>query len=192
MHYSPRARLIFVIRNSFFLFWVILFCLSASVQAQKATDATKSINSQWLNSKPVAQWIWSKSPSTNQKLWFRRSFDLDSKPKFATLYATCDNQMAMWINGRKVGASSAWESPLKLNVAPFLVKGKNVIAIEGANEGGVAGIVLKLGVTKYGNGGQPSKLKSLATIVSDVASWKFSEEKIPAWETVGFNDSAWK
>ena len=192
MYYSPRARLIFRIRNSFFLFWVVLFCLSASVQAQKATDASKSINSQWLNSKPVAQWIWSKSPSTNQKLWFRRSFDLDSTPKFATLYATCDNQMAMWINGKKVGVSSAWESPLKLNVAPFLVKGKNVIAIEGTNEGGVAGIVLKLDVKQDGKGGQPAKLKALATVVSDVVSWKYSEEKVPSWETVDFNDAAWK
>ena len=192
MHYSPRARLIFQIRNSFFLVWVVLFCLSASVQAQKATDASKEINSKWLNSKPVAQWIWSKSPSANQKLWFRSSFDLDSSEvKSATLYATCDNRMTMWINGKKVGASDAWETPLKLNVDPFLVEGKNVIAIEGANEGGVAGIVLKLGVTQYNSGGQPAKLKFLP-VVSDVESWKFSDEKVPDWEAVDFDDSAWK
>ena len=193
MHYSPKALLILPIRNSISLLFVCLFCLATSVHAQKATDASKSINAQWLNSKPKAQWIWSKSPTTNQKLWFRTSFDLDSaEVKSATLYATCDNQMTMWMNGKKVGASDAWETPLKLNVNPFLVKGKNVIAIEGANEGGVAGIVLKLDVTQYGKGGQPAKLKALATIVSDVASWKFSEEKVPDWEAIDFDDSAWK
>ena len=99
--------------------------------------------------------------------------------------------MVMWINGKKVGASSAWETPLKLNVAPFLVKGKNVIAIEGVNEGGVAGVVLKLGVTQSSEDGGPAQSDTL-TIVSDTASWKFSEEKIPSWETVAFDDSAWK
>lgn len=190
MHYSPKALLNLPIQNSISLLLVGLFCFSTSVHAQKATDASKSINSEWLNSKPKAQWIWSKSPLADQKLWFRTSFDLASTTKSATLYATCDNRMAMWINGKKVGASGAWEKPLKLNVAPFLVKGKNVIAIEGANEGGVAGIVLKLGVTQYGKGGQPVKLNTLA-IVSDVASWKISEEKVPSWEAVDFNDSAW-
>ena len=97
----------------------------------------------------------------------------------------------MWINGKKVGASDAWETPLKLNVAPFLVKGKNVIAIEGANAGGVAGVVLKLGVTQYNSGGQPAKLKFFS-VVSDVESWKFSEEKVPDWEAVDFDDSAWR
>ena len=191
MHYSPKALLICQIRNMVALLLVFLYCLATPAQAQKATDASKSITSKWLNSKPKAQWIWSKSPSSNQKLWFRSSFELGSAPKSATVYATCDNQMAMWINGKRVGASSAWETPLKLNVAPFLVKGKNVIAIEGANEGGVAGIVFKLGISQLSKGGKPAQSDTL-TIVSDVASWKFSEEKLPLWETAAFDDSQWK
>ena len=40
-------------------------------------------------------------------------------------------------------------------------------------------------------GGKPAQSDTL-TIVSDVASWKFSEEKLPLWETAAFDDSQWK
>lgn len=137
----------------------------------------------WLTAAPVAKWIWSQASPDNQKLDLRKSFDLAGKVKAARLYATCDNHMKLSINGKAVDASDAWEKPVELNVTKSLVSGKNVIAVEGRNDGGVAAFVLKL-VIEMEDGKKTS-------IVTD-QSWKIHDPGTKGWEQVAFDDSSWQ
>lgn len=138
--------------------------------------------SAWLTSEPVAKWIWTQKSSNGQRLWFRKSFDLKGKPKSANLYATCDNKLKLWINGRLAGTSRDWPYPIQKDVAGLLKAGKNVIAAEGQNDGGVAALVVNLSI-KQSNG-------NAMKVVTD-RSWKLAEAASKGWEKPGFDDSKW-
>lgn len=64
-------------------------------------------------------WIWSRprnQAEANEEVLFRKSVILESEIKAATLWASCDNAMSVWINGREVAKSDAWQTPVKLGV----------------------------------------------------------------------------
>lgn len=139
--------------------------------------------SDWIAAKPEATWIWSTNTSNGQKLHFRKSFALKSKVKSATLYATCDNHLNLFINGNSVGTAPDWMKPIdKKSVKKFLTTGQNSIAAECSNEGGVAAFVFKM-VVKLEDG-------SSVTIVSD-DSWKIADTATGDWKATHFDDSAW-
>jgi putative heme-binding domain-containing protein len=123
----------------------------------------------------VQDWIWSSgSPKDGEVVHFLKAFDLPAKPDKAPLAASCDNKMEVWINGASVGSSDDWQRPLKVDVAARLVAGRNVVAVRAENEGGAAGLVLKLD-----------------TLRSD-ASWLWSAEAPKGWEKPGFDPKGWK
>jgi len=107
---------------------------------------------QTLKAEPM--WIWKSGKIKTEKAQFRKTFNLDSVPKKASLQATCDNGFMLIINGQRAENSSRWEVPAKSNVAKFLKKGKNTIDVRAHNEGSMAGFIFEL------------KMKGL-TIVSD-------------------------
>ncbi len=121
------------------------------------------------------EWIWSSTaPRDGEVVHFRKAFDLAAKPAKASLAASCDNALEVWINGRRVGDSRDWQQPLRVDVAAHLVAGRNVVAVRAENEGGAAGLVLKLD-----------------TLRSD-ASWLCSAEAPKGWEQPGFDAQGWK
>lgn len=130
------------------------------------------------------QWIWSSSKAgDNEQVWVRKSFDLPAENKGARLLVSCDNNCETWINGQPAGRSGEWASPAKVNAGKFLKAGRNVIAIRGGNEGGMAALVARLDPTP--KGGQP--------IVESGADWKITNQNPGAgWEKAEFNDSTWK
>jgi putative heme-binding domain-containing protein len=89
-------------------------------------------------------WIWKKGKINTEKAQFKKSFSLKSVPKKALIRATCDNEMTLVINGKKVEKSNAWEKPISLNVAKYLKKGTNQIVVHAFNEGNMAGFVFDL------------------------------------------------
>lgn len=136
----------------------------------------------WLRRGTQAEWIWTPESKNNQKLWFRKTFELSAKPKYARVYATCDNHAVLKINGKNVGTAKDWMFPLEKDVKGLLVAGQNVITAECRNAGGVAAFVLKL----------DTELEDAteAAIVTD-KSWRMSSQVAPGWERQGFDDSAW-
>ena len=90
-----------------------------------------------------ARWIWS-----DQYFWdlhngfaqFRKSFELPRVPKKAPLFITADQHYHLYINGRFVcrgparGFQSHWPYD-EIDVAAYLVAGRNVIAVRGYNAG---------------------------------------------------------
>lgn len=166
--------------------------LLSSIQTESASETPNDTNanasagdddkSDWLVTKPEANWIWSKNTSTGQKLNFRKTFPLKSKVKSATVYATCDNHLNLFINGKPVGTAPDWMQPIDADVTKLLTTGRNSIAAECKNQGGVAAFVFKMTVELEDG--------SSVTIVSD-DSWKMAETATGNWKATNFDDSAW-
>ncbi|HEX5051629.1 MAG TPA: family 16 glycoside hydrolase [Planctomycetota bacterium] len=129
----------------------------------------------------VPQWLWDDKPGDGQELFLRRSFQLGQVPAAARLAVTCDNHCRVYVNGEKVAQGDAWESAVTADVAASLRPGENVIAVHGTNDGGPAGLVLRL---SWQQGEQDQEL------VSD-ASWKCSGDDPDGWNGPGFDDAAW-
>src|SRR5690242_19711194 len=105
-----------------------------------------------LSAQPVGepQWIWfdegdplASAPAETR--YFRRTFTIARGPIVeANLSITADNTYTVWVNGAEVGSGNEWSRLDTYDVKRHLVKGKNVIAIRTHNEGGPAGLVVRL------------------------------------------------
>ncbi len=115
---------------------------------EKKTDAPKSEPEPDLKiTGPKPEWIW--GPDANKTYTLSKEFDADAKT--AILIASCDNQMDVLLNGKRVAASSNWEAPVVVNVHKDLRPGKNVLSAKVQNQGGPSGFVAKL-ILKGANG----------------------------------------
>jgi hypothetical protein len=94
-----------------------------------------------------ASWIWAATTSDNQAVLFRRFFTIRSIPARAVLYITCDNYFQLFINGQPADRSvpdpsiDVWRKVHRIDVASYLHSGKILIAVEGTNAGGPAGLL---------------------------------------------------
>lgn len=128
-------------------------------------------------------WIWNKPAGTDgQVLHLRKILTFEGGEKIR-LGATCDNEMAVFFNGKKVADSKEWSEPQWVDLTSFAVKGENLIAVKAVNRGnGAAGFLAKVRVEKDGK---------ITDIVSD-DSWKVSDTGGKDWNTaVKFDDAAW-
>jgi putative heme-binding domain-containing protein len=92
---------------------------------------------------PAAEWLWgTKTPGDEDLFFFHKIFE--GKVKRATLVASCDNILAVFINGKRIASSNNWEAPVMLDVTAHVKPGKNILLVEAANAGGAAGMALKL------------------------------------------------
>ena len=91
----------------------------------------------------VPKWIWGNDKDAKYVL--RQSFEISSITA-ARLRASCDNCGTVYLNGKRVASSSAWQEPMDADVTAAIVEGTNVLEAEVENLGGVAAFVLKLAV----------------------------------------------
>jgi putative heme-binding domain-containing protein len=152
----------------------ILFSLAICSVPARAEDPPKP-------KAPV--WIW--GADIDKRYFLRKEFDGDSAK--ATLRATCDNKMTIFINGREVLQSDTWERPVEMDVRKFIKPGKNVLLAEVENQGGPAGFILKLTLT--------SAKGDKREIVSD-ASWEAAESRdakrwVPARRIAKLGEGPW-
>jgi hypothetical protein len=97
---------------------------------------------------PQAEWIWgAANAGENDRYVFRKEFEVEGRLTSAVLVATGDNQITVFLNGRKVLEDEDWESPGRANVRRHINSGTNTLIVEGANAGGPAGVALKLVLT---------------------------------------------
>ena len=114
---------------------------------ETAPEAEKKSSAIDVNKGPAPTWIWGKKAAAgNDSFIFRRSFQANCTS--AQLVASCDNQMVIKINGKRVVSHGSWETPVRIDVHKFLVAGKNELLVEGANAGGPAGLILNLAMKK--------------------------------------------
>lgn len=89
---------------------------------------------------PAPSWIW--GADQDKKYVVRKTFM--GGAQFAHLKATCDNAMALYINGKQVASSDNWQEPAQLDIKSHLKPGENVIEAEITNAGGIAGFLAKI------------------------------------------------
>lgn len=132
----------------------------------------------------TTSWIWkSNSPGETEKVFFRREFQLPPDVTSAVVTVTCDNRHRLLVNGKELGMGGEWGSPRSYDVLPVLKPGgRNVIAVEGRNEGGDAGMALRFRATL--------KSGKKLHVVSD-ANWLCSNEAPDGWQNPGFQASTW-
>ncbi len=123
-----------------------------------------------VNAAPTkAKWIWdAKGDRPNGPLYFVKSVDLSSAPKAAKVLFTCDNSSTVFINGKSIGASGNWSSPVFVDIKKLLKKGGNSIAVIARNSGGPAGFVLQLEVTNADD-------KKVMFVTDE--SWRFTDKE---------------
>ena len=88
---------------------------------------------------------------------------------------SCDDAYQLYINGNLVGSGSDWNTAHTFEASS--VAGKNVVAIEGTDLEGLAGMVAEIDF----NGEH--------YVTND--SWKVSPTFATGWETVAFDDLQW-
>lgn len=130
----------------------------------------------------IPNWIWS-SPNgkDGEVVYFRKTFEAKPGEK-ATISATCDNEMIVYVNGKKVAESIEWQAQKFADITSLLVDGKNLVAVQAKNQGnGAAGFIAKIQIK------HPDKKEQ---IVTD-ASWKISGLEGRDWKTLTLNDASW-
>lgn len=134
---------------------------------------------------PLAKWIWQNPhPGDGQKAFFRREFDLPADIVSASVTVAGDNWQRTWVNGKDMGWTSEWSVPANHDVGKLVHPGgRNVIAVEGRNQDGVAAIALRLSVTLKGG--------KKIYLVSD-EQWLASPEGTRDWQEERFTAKDWK
>lgn len=133
---------------------------------------------------PTAVWIWkSANPVDGEKVLFRREFQLPADVASASMTLLCDDSHRLFVNGEDLGAASGWSSPHQYDVLSHLKPGgRNIIAVEGINNLGHAGMALRFRATL--------KDGKKLYIVSD-ANWRCGSEVVEGWQNLDSAANAW-
>jgi hypothetical protein len=110
----------------------------------KAQESPYRVNTDWDHERHIWDAWWITHPSGSVMDYgvyhFRKSFELNEVPDSLFIYVSADNRYRMWINGSKAGMGPARGSTTywlyeKYNIASFLKKGQNLIAVQVFNLG---------------------------------------------------------
>lgn len=158
--------------------WVIATLLLS----QAFSPSAQAEGNDWLL-KDKPSWVWAQKSADHQKLYLRKSFEIPSPVKKARVYATCDNQLRLFLNGKELGTSPDWQYPIEKDVSALLAPGKNVFAAEAVNASGAAAFVLKLEV-ELANGEKMA--------VKSDEGWRMTEQEIQGWLGKNLDDQGWE
>ena len=133
-----------------------------------------------------AQWIWSptqaEGPVPKGAVFFRKWFP-SSLPELAFLQITCDDKYEVYVNGRHVGEGKDWRKMQTFDIMPFLIEGKNLIAVKAENtDGETAGLTARVIVKRKGGA---------EVGYSTDESWLTTTVEMQLWEKNKSDDSKW-
>lgn len=119
-----------------------------------------------------AYWIWSNTFANNQEVFFRKVFRVSSKVLRASLRITCDDHFVAYLNGHLVARGDNFQQVQWVpHLEKWLKTGPNLLAIEGKNGVGPAGLLARLEIEGE---------KGLKIIITD-RTWEIFLEKPEAW-----------
>jgi serine/threonine protein kinase len=137
-----------------------------------------------------SKWIWfndAGNPAVSAPAgdrYFRRTFDAAGTPKQAILDIICDDGFKVWLNDTVVGQGDIVNGG-KVQAFPvtaMIRPGKNVLAVQGTNKTGPAGLLVRLHMLDAKG--------AFSTIISD-ENWRVSNQAVDNWQTVAFKDDTW-
>jgi hypothetical protein len=135
----------------------------------------------------AASWIWyPEDPAKEciqQKRWFRKSFEIGVSVESAELWVLADDRQSLWVNGVKM------DHPLerrgnsqKYDLRERLSRGTNVLAIEGFNASGPAGIIVRAEIVTP---------EDRDLVINSDTSWKCFKKQREEWQRIRFDDAGW-
>ena len=139
-----------------------------------------------------AKWIWfdEERPAgkmASEQRYFRKKFVVDGAMiSHAVLNVTGDAAFTVWLNGERLGHGEFLPHSKRVHsfdVARYLRPGDNVLALQGTNKMGLAGVLAQLNWVSPG--------AAPGSVTSD-DSWKTAQVAPEGWEKTTFDDSAWK
>jgi len=145
----------------------------------KAPD-TKSLSgwtAQWIAAKPL-----SDLSMQHETFYIRKEFELSDTPIESYCQITGDNVYTLYVNGKSVHSDGDWKSVEFFSIQPFLIKGRNCIAVELYNIDGPGGVLLEA---------QILTASDKIFLVATDNTWAFSKKIAADWNKPGFNDTAW-
>ncbi len=164
----------------------------------KEENAVRHAAADWIAS-PDAKALAAEK-GKEERFAYRGTAQLTKAVRRATLYATAQDTVSAWVNGKQVltadplpgWSQMPWKKFVKADVTKLMRTGANVVAIEGlhyvTNPNGMATedappIIATL-VVEYADG-------AMATFGSD-AGWKTAIHPVAGWRRPGFEDAGWK
>jgi alpha-L-rhamnosidase len=138
-----------------------------------------------------AVWIWTNENGLNappEHAMFRKIFDLVELQEVgkAELALTADNGFTAYLNGKEVGTGSNFKTAKLFDVTGLLKQGKNVLAVDVANQGEAPNPAGLIGVLRI-------QYKSGAELfLKTDTTWKAVDGSVEGGEMLEFDDSAWK
>jgi alpha-L-rhamnosidase len=160
--------------------------------------AVRNASSEWIASSEAK--ALGAEKSAEQHFAYRATVALDKPARSATLYATGEDTVAAWVNGRQVLTPALfpawkqmpWKKFVRASVTGDLSAGANCIAIESvhyvANPNGMASADV------------PPMIATLFVEYSDGTTaafttspeWKVAIHAAQGWQQKGFDDSGWR
>jgi len=117
------------------------------------------------------------------RVYFRRTFELDAAPEYAAIRFLGHNSGELFVNGTACGKGEQF-APGVCEITRLLKPGKNVIAIQCRNSGGMLRVLFDAYIKSPGGKEQ--------LIVSD-AKTRYASGKIGAnWASAEFDDKSWQ
>lgn len=139
-----------------------------------------------------AKWIWHKegNPAASApvgKRYFRRVISLDGAALIETaeVFMTADNSFEISVNGRRLASGDNFHETFRLEIAPILKPGVNVLAVEASNGGdspNPAGLIGTL-IIKFRDGRvlEVPTDRTWQTSVTPEANWTADTASTEAW-----------
>jgi hypothetical protein len=190
------------------------------MSAEQFRDALGSLTGQWYAT-PAApvdleagrvlakppKWIWTEPTASSNALettlYLRKEIRLAEPPSEAYVVAACDSSYTLYLNGQKAASGKDVNKLEAVNIAKFLVKGKNTIAVQAVNgpaeakdkaekasketKLNPAGFVLQARVRHSPKAGKGDRVMDFATD----GSWIWSTNRFENWEKTNFMARGW-
>jgi hypothetical protein len=145
------------------------------------------------------QWIWSHADAVHDpggRILLRKVIQLDSVPEQAVAVATCDNELVLYVNGKRVAKGESWSEPVSVDITKLLKRGENVVAAEATNwpdPDHQRGVDVKganpAGFTAWVGGFRKGRV---VWSVGTDASWLWTRSARGNWKTQPYDTSDWQ
>ena len=141
----------------------------------------------------TASWIWSPggNPASAAPIGnrlFRKAFTIAAGREVASALCavTADNWFKLYINARPVRDGGNFREVLVVDVKEWLQTGKNVIAVNAANQGDSPNPAGLLGLLKI------TYTDGTTTVIASDGTWRCTESASSGWQNVDYDARNWQ